>query len=82
MKRSKHLESKWRSLIGDWEKSGETQANFCKRHGVSVATFQYWRQKLKKPESFIELMPAVSEQRSGGEIELELPHGITLRIRG
>ena len=83
MKSNKKLESKWRGFIREWEKSGETQAKFCRRQGVALATFQYWRKKLKqkKSEQFLELLPAVAEENSSKEIELELPHGITLRIR-
>lgn len=84
MKSSNQLESKWRSLIRGWERSGETQVKYCRRQGIALATFQYWRKKLKEKGagSFIELVPAVSEGRSNSEIELELPHGIILRIRG
>ncbi len=78
----KRLESEWRKLVVSWEKSGESQSKYCKSRGIALATFQYWRKKLKgsSPGAFLELIPQVSEESK--VIELELPHGIILRVRG
>ena len=38
----------WQSIIGDWEASHLTQANYCAAHHLSFATFKSWRSKLTK----------------------------------
>jgi transposase-like protein len=78
----RRVATEWRRLIRNWEESGVNQADYCKRQGVALSTFQHWRKKLQNSSegSFLELVPAVSEQEH--EIELELPHGIILRVKG
>ncbi len=38
----------WSERIVNWEKSGLTQAAFCKQHQLVYGTFVYWRSHLKK----------------------------------
>jgi hypothetical protein len=78
--------SEWRSLISKWEQSGKSQEEFCRAESLAISTFQNWRKKLKDSsgERFLEVFPADSKKRSEvvSEIELELPHGIVLRVKG
>ena len=32
-------------LIAEWERSGQTQQNFCDEHGLNLGLFSYWRKK-------------------------------------
>ena len=55
----------------------KTVAVYCAEHGLSVATYYYWHQKLKevkKPGGFIELHPGTS----GSRIEVVVPNGIRI----
>lgn len=36
----------WRAQIRAWERSGLTQAAFCRRRGLSRSLFGYWKQQL------------------------------------
>ncbi|CAM2006035.1 IS66 family insertion sequence element accessory protein TnpA [Acanthopleuribacter pedis] len=36
----------WSQRIRQWEASGLTQVEFCRRHQLKIATFRYWRQRL------------------------------------
>jgi hypothetical protein len=36
----------WRRRVGNWQRSGLGQAAFCRRYGLAVATFQWWRKRL------------------------------------
>jgi hypothetical protein len=47
----------WEELVGAWEASGLSQAEFCRRRGVKEVTFGWWKRKLR---------PTV--QRSGGRV--------------
>jgi len=38
--------SYWRSLIEQWQESGETQEAFCESRGVAVASLRWWKWKL------------------------------------
>ncbi len=36
----------WRRLVAAWEKSGLTQAEFCRRRGIEAVNFGWWKRKL------------------------------------
>ena len=36
----------WRRLVAGWPGSGLTQAQYCERHGISVASLHRWRERL------------------------------------
>ena len=37
----------WHRLVAAWEKSGLSQAEFCRRRGVEAGSFGWWKRKLK-----------------------------------
>ncbi len=39
----------WQRWLGKWERSGLTQAEFCRRHGLKAVNFAWWKRKLGKP---------------------------------
>ena len=77
----------WSKLLARYRKSGESQSAFCDRNGVSLATLHY---QLKKegslpsgeivPATFVELSSNTLDSKV--EIELSLPSGAVLRVRG
>jgi len=82
MKKSR---AEWESIVEAQAMSGLSQSAYSEREGVSLSSFQYWRGKLLKEKQaepgFVEV-PSLKELSRRGEIELELPHGIVLRLRG
>lgn len=44
----KKEKSNWPVLIEDWQRSGLSQAAFCKANDIALSTFQYYRYKEKK----------------------------------
>ena len=38
-------------MIQKWQKSGISQAAFCKEHQLAISTFTYWLLKFRKQES-------------------------------
>ena len=68
-------------LISLWEESEEDRAVFCKKHGLTVATFSYWRTKYRKfqmssaSQGFVELKPI-----SHLAIEIVYPNGVIIRL--
>jgi putative transposase len=87
--------AEWAGLIEQQRDSGQTRAGFCRARGLSLSTFQYWKQRLRAealpvPSPWMELVPqddpampvmeAASRGRGGWEIELDLGDGIRLRL--
>lgn len=36
----------WQLHISAWKQSGMSQADFCRRHGLNIKIFGYWKRKL------------------------------------
>lgn len=79
----------WQTLIKDYRRSGETQKSFCKKRKISVHTLQYHLSR--SPSQGAALVPVVPSgfiditspnQKSPVELELTLPSGAVLRVRG
>ena len=82
---------KWLELIAEWEKSNESQKQFCDRLGINVNTFTYMRgkllssgKKLAKNKKFIPVTIAKEEDKEKiiylDVIILENRNGIKLHI--
>ena len=79
----------WQTLIKDYRRSGETQKHFCNKRKISVHTRQYHLSRTPTqvaelastvPRGFIDVTS--SSQVSAVELELTLPSGAVLRLRG
>ena len=74
----------WRAVIKRQVASGLSRKGFCDREGIGRSSFETWRRRLAvegTTESFVDLTPAGTVSRSW-DLELALPGGITLRVRG
>jgi len=74
----------WRRVLAAWRQSGVTQAAFCRREGISTATFYWWKRRLggegkgsacatrRAPHAdrFVELRPAEAATASTGPAPL------------
>ena len=96
-KQGRRSASEWRALMRAFSQSGETRAQFCERHGLSLSTFAWWRSHLRRestavPETipstasalFVELAQEdkpVAAQLARWDVELELGSGVFLRVR-
>jgi transposase-like protein len=82
MKKSR---AEWRAMVEEQSESGLSQSAYSEREGVSLSSLRYWRGKFQRElegkAAFIEV-PPLEEASGKREIELELPHGIVLRLRG
>ena len=47
-------ESYWRSHMAEWSGSGLSQAEYCRRSGLALSTFQLWKRRLKPQEPSVE----------------------------
>jgi len=79
-------------LVKRWFVSSIPKPDFCKKHEIGYHSLNYWIKKYNKethpvepstPSGFVPLTIKESLTRETGtrpEIELDLPHGIRLRI--
>ncbi len=45
---SERRAERWGKVVRDWERSGQTHGEFCRRHGVSIHSLRTWIYKFKK----------------------------------
>ncbi len=79
-------------LVKRWFESSMVKPDFCKKHDIGYHSLNYWIKKYHKEKqpvkslSSVEFVPLTIKEsltRETGispEIELDLPHGIRLRI--
>lgn len=70
----------WRAIVEEWQKSNESQKNYCARLGIKVGTFTHWRGVFSKKEKhfknrFIAVNVAPSITRQLEKLIIELPSG-------
>ncbi len=69
----------WRRLVAAWEKSGLSQAEFCRRRKVKAVNFGWWKRKL---ESISQSHPGPSRSgsnRKGSSPKSARPRFVELR---
>ena len=40
----------WQRLLGEWERSGLSQAEFCRRRGLRAVNLAWWKRRLRSSE--------------------------------
>ena len=97
VKRSSSLSAgQWQTVIDQQQASDMSQRAFCNSQGIGLSTFTHWKRKLEnKPatapeklpeqEKWIELSSDLDttddKTPQTWHLELELPGGVTLRMR-
>lgn len=82
------LRARWGVEVEEYHKSGKGQKEYARERGISASQLNYWISKLASKESkFVELKAPAKESvkmvnEDSLEIELSLPGGIVLRLRG
>ncbi|EIC21628.1 IS66 family insertion sequence element accessory protein TnpA [Thiorhodovibrio frisius] len=49
MAHRRRTRQQWQALVDGWASSGLTQGEYCRRHGISVASFARWRAIFRRP---------------------------------
>lgn len=75
-------------FVSEWRKSGLSQSEFCKPHGITVAKFGYWvgkeksatRPTVKEAGGFVQIsgQPATSSD----SYQVVYPNGVKLNYQG
>lgn len=88
MRRAREI---WVSIVGQYEKSGQTQAAFAAARGIPVGTLRSWIYKLRQSEAdSAPLLPvrvvasaahsARQAEAEGGAVELVVDESLRLRF--
>ena len=68
----------WARRMQAWKRSGQTRVAFCRAHGLSPATFDYWRRLLRQPSRA--LVPVLVGGAAAMPVEIVLLNGLRLRM--
>jgi hypothetical protein len=85
--RQRRTEAEWAEILGRFQASGLGRREFCRREGLALSSFQRWRDRVRRRSArsaFVELVPASTPARAKSDwaLELSLPNGVCLRLRG
>lgn len=85
-RRSRH---EWSRIIGEFERSGGTEQAFCRRRGLKVATFRWWRSRLRHESTrgasgVVNLLPVELAAPSPAAVASEgaLSDGVVIEVAG
>src|SRR5215475_6646912 len=77
--------AQWREIIVRYRQSGLGMKEFCEQEGLTFRTFEEWERRQRRAErskgQFVEVK-APSVTASSWAVEVELPNGVRLRVRG
>jgi hypothetical protein len=82
--RSKKAWAKWRGLVSEQARSGQSVAAFCRERSLCAAHFYWWKKRLRdgKATEFVEVQlaePTVSAP-DDSRIEVRLQNGRSLMV--
>lgn len=70
----------WQRHIEAWLQSQQTQKDYCNQHNLTLASFGYWRTRLKrKPLPDKKLIP-IAVSKSFACVSIFLPTGVRLEV--
>jgi hypothetical protein len=77
--------AEWRGIIERYRQSGLGMKEFCAQEGLTLRTFEEWYRRQRRAErgkgQFVEVKPPVMTTGPWA-VEVELPSGVRLRLRG
>jgi hypothetical protein len=69
-------ELQWRERIEAWRRSGQTQQEFCRAHGLSAGSFSHWKAELVRREGLRALVRA-ADAAAGGDRHERSPEALS-----
>lgn len=74
----------WADRLVRWAESGLSQVGWCRAQGLSVASFGYWRRRLREEAAPVGLLPivrSVADARAA-VVQLHLPGDLRVEVPG
>jgi hypothetical protein len=70
-------ELQWRERIEAWRRSGQTQQEFCRAHGLSAGSFSHWKAELVRREGLRASVRAAYAAAPGGDRRERSPEALS-----
>lgn len=70
-------ELQWRERIEAWRRSGQTQQEFCRAHGLSAGSFSHWKAELVRREGVRAAVRASDAAAPGGDRRDRSPEALS-----
>ena len=67
----------WAGHIKNWSNSDLTQVEYCRQNNLNRHTFNYWKSKLNRIQTFRPLLP-VSVRPDTASVNSSFPSGVSL----
>jgi hypothetical protein len=77
--------AQWSEIIARYRQSGLGRQDFCAAEGLVPRTFAKWERRCRRKEGTKGQFVAVASPLGGSgpwAVEVELPNGVRLRVRG
>ena len=75
---------RWQEVVAAWEGSGLSQAAFCRERGLCLASFGYWRRRLREAVGevgFAEVaIGDLAEAAAGSGVRLVVGDGVVVAL--
>jgi hypothetical protein len=82
----RRTEAQWAEILQRYASSGLGPREFCRREALSLSSLQRWRGRIEREPAakFVELVPTTTSVSPAATwaLELSLPNGVCLRLRG
>jgi hypothetical protein len=77
--------AQWSEIIARYRQSGMGSRQFCEQEGLTLRTFEKWYGRMRRSETskgqFVEVKSPVGPAGPWA-VEVELPTGVRVRVRG
>jgi hypothetical protein len=85
--RKRRTQAQWRGIVRRFEASGLAAREFCRHEELSLSSLQRWRAKGRRAgreARFVELAPGSATRAlpESWAVEIELPNGVSVRVKG
>jgi len=80
--------ARWAKHVADWQRSGQSQREFCAERRLALSSFRWWRARLRRagaPKAATGFLPfalGAEQAATGAVIEVELRSRTRLRLEG
>jgi hypothetical protein len=82
---SERVREIWEKRIRDWDKSGLSQAEYCRRNGIRIKSFAYWKKKEAVQKKEVRLIPVSIPQHTHVKketfVKVVLKNGYVIEVR-
>ena len=85
-RRQRRTKEQWTEILRRFESSGLGPREFCRQEDLATSSLQRWRGQIERTPTaeFVELAPTSTPSTSAASwtLDLSLPNGVCLRLRG